>query len=289
MSRAIVRCVGVRKKLADGLGPAGERSAVMTRSSTKPGMVRRALAFAAPILVAIAVVAAYTVLEEMSAKDGSGPGPAGSAATSAQEIRDLLGKLTVAAEGSMTGYDREKFPHWDTNKLEHGFGDEFARYSKCSTREVMLLRDSTGSVTLDPKTCVVTVGADGGWRDRYGVLDRKTGQLREYKWITDSSGVDAEHIVPLAEAWRSGAAKGDEQTRRRIANDALNLEASDPTANRSKGDQDAANYLPPGEFRCGYVERYVRVKIKYGLTVDTAEMTALRSAVDECVQRGGFR
>src|SRR5690606_40919043 len=79
-----------------------------------------------------------------------------------------------------------------------------------------MLRDAEDEVTLDPTTCELKVGADGGWRDEYGTLDRKTGALKPYKWITDPSGVDAEHIVALAEAWRSGADKLDKDTRRRI-------------------------------------------------------------------------
>ncbi|MFJ4653699.1 HNH endonuclease family protein [Nocardia sp. NPDC088792] len=207
----------------------------------------------------------------------------------AQDVTALLPKLVVGAEGSMTGYSRDKFPHWDVNRPVHGFGDQFAQYSRCTTRVVMLLRDAVGSVRLDPKTCEFTVGTGGGWRDQYGVADRKTGELKPYKWVTDPSGMDADHIVPLAEAWRSGAAALDDETRRRIANDAINLVVSDPTANRSKGDQDPANYLPPGNFRCAYISRYVQVKVKYALTVDSAEQAALRTAVGDCARRGGFK
>lgn len=239
----------------------------------------------APILFAVLLTVAYTVLDRMSGTPDE-RGPATPGATG--DVAALLGQLKVAPEASMSGYSREKFPHWDSNKPEHGFGDTFAAYAKCTTREVMLLRDATGSVTLDPKTCDFTLGKDGGWRDRYGVLDAKTGKLEPYEWTTDSSAVDAEHIVALAEAWRSGAAGLTDDVRRRIANDAVNLNASDPTANRSKGDQDAANYLPPGEFRCAYVARYLQVKVKYALTVDSAEQAALRTAVDDCVRGGGF-
>ncbi|NUS44026.1 MAG: HNH endonuclease [Mycobacteriaceae bacterium] len=188
----------------------------------------------------------------------------------------------------MAGYSREKFPHWDTDKPEHGFGEQFAQYSRCTTREVMLLRDAVGTVRLDPKTCDFSVRSGGGWRDQYGVPDKKGGDLKPYKWTTEPKNMDADHIVALAEAWRSGADKLDENVRRRIANDALNLVASDPTANRSKGDQDPSTYLPPGKFRCEYVDRYVQVKVKYGLSVDQAEQTALRAAVDTCIRQGGF-
>ncbi|MFD6394264.1 HNH endonuclease family protein [Nocardia sp. NPDC060259] len=249
---------------------------------------RALLALAAAICLGVVVTVANSLLDKAT-PTAPGPGPANAATVSGKEIGDLVGTLVVAKEGPMTGYTREKFPHWDTSKPEHGFGGDLAQYAKCSTREVMMLRDATGKVTLDPKTCELKIPAGAGWQDSYGFVDKKTGQLGPYKFITDPAKVDAEHIVALAEAWRSGAADRDEDTRRRIANDSLNLVAADPSANRSKGDQDPANYLPPGNFRCAYVEHYVKVKIKYALTVDTAEHTALRTAVDDCLRRGEFK
>ncbi|MFE1597038.1 HNH endonuclease family protein [Nocardia sp. NPDC058705] len=249
---------------------------------------RALLAVLGAVLIAVVVTVANTLLDKVS-PTAPGPGSAGAATVSGKEVGELVATLVVAKEGPMTGYTREKFPHWDTNKPEHGFTGDLAQYTKCTSREVMMLRDANGKVTLDAKTCDLKVAAGGGWQDHYGFIDKKTGELGPYKFITDPSKVDAEHIVALAEAWRSGAADRDEDTRRRIANDSLNLVAADPSANRSKGDQDPANYLPPGNFRCAYVEHYVKVKVKYALTVDTAEHTALRTAVDDCLRRGEFK
>ncbi|WP_305092778.1 HNH endonuclease family protein [Prescottella sp. R16] len=251
------------------------------------GSVRRLLTLAGTVVLAVVLGIGYVAVDTWL---GSEEEPAGQVPPSASsgEIETLLAQLRVAPEAPMTGYSREEFPHWDRNLPEHGFGDAFAQYPKCTTRDVMMLRDAVGAVSLDPKTCELTVGKGGGWQDEYGFIDRKTGEMRPYKKMTEPSGVDAEHIVALAEAWRSGAANLDEDTRRRIANDATNLVAADPSANRSKGDQDAANYLPPGKFRCSYVDRYLHVKVKYGLTVDPAEQTALRTAVDDCVRQGAF-
>ncbi|WP_067686001.1 HNH endonuclease family protein [Nocardia jejuensis] len=266
----------------------------MKKSSfRRPPGARRTVSTAAAMglaaVLAVVCVACGQTKSGNTAEGGSGnPAPTGAVAVGS-DVTASVNKLVVAEELSMSGYSREKFPHWDTNPQSHGFDAKFAQYSKCTTRDVMMLRDSTGSVTLDPKTCDLKVGKGGGWQDQYGVLDAKTGKLKPYKFITDPAGVDAEHIVPLAEAWRSGASKFDEATRQNIANDAINLIASDPSANRSKGDQDAAHYLPPGAFRCGYLDHYVQIKIKYNLTVDNDELKALRTAVDDCVKQGGFR
>ncbi|MGW3544682.1 HNH endonuclease family protein [Nocardia niigatensis] len=256
--------------------------------------LRRLLKAVLSLLFVVALAVVVAVIEKHGGTgkpDASGPPvpdrgaqPAGSA----KEITGLLGKLKVADELPMTGYSRDRFPHWDTEKPEHGFGDAFAQYSRCATRDVVLLRDATGPVTLDPSSCKLSVGTNGGWRDQYGVMDKKTNALKPYKWTTDSSALDIDHIVALAEAWRSGAAKFDDDTRRHIANDAVNLVISDPTANRSKGDQDASSYLPPGNFRCGYIGHYIQVKVKYGLNVDAKEQTALQAAVQDCVSKGEF-
>ncbi|BCK55618.1 hypothetical protein NWFMUON74_33900 [Nocardia wallacei] len=263
---------------------------MVKRGSRQGGALRRTITLVAPVLLAVVLAGGYVLIDELGNKNtDSKPAPAGSTAMVGKDVPESLAKLVVAPEAPMSGYSREKFPHWDSNTPEHGFGADYTQYAKCETRDVMLLRDATPPVTLDAKTCKFTVGKGGGWHDRYGILDRKTGKLKEYKFTTDPSGMDADHIVALAEAWRSGAADKDEAIRRDIANDAENLVAADPSANRSKGDQDPSDYLPPGTYRCAYIDHYIKVKIKYALTVDPDEQSALRTAVDDCVQRGEFR
>lgn len=246
------------------------------------GSGRKILALCGSILIAIVMAVGYVVIEDWL--PGEDQGSQAPVAVDTSEFPALLAQLRVGPEAPMAGYSRDEFPHWDRNKPEHGFGPEFEQYSRCTTRDVMLLRDAAGSVQLDPATCKLTIGADGGWLDQYGFIDRKTGEMKPYKWMTDSKDVDAEHIVPLAEAWRAGAGNLDVEARRGIANDAINLEASDPSANRSKGDQDPSTYLPPGNFRCEYTGRYMQVKVKYGLAVNPEELAALTAAVDDCAR-----
>ena len=118
-----------------------------------------------------------------------GPGPALAYPPdppSANTAQTQLASLTVRAEGSSTGYSRDKFPHWHTVS------------GTCDTRDEVLKRDGTG-VTVD-SNCEPTAGK---W---YSVYDAT--------YITDDSAVDIDHIVPLSEAWKSARAPGPPRSAR---------------------------------------------------------------------------
>ncbi|MFE2376226.1 HNH endonuclease family protein [Streptomyces sp. NPDC059398] len=176
---------------------------------------------------------------------------------SAATARTYLSSLTVAAEGSSSGYSRDKFPHWITQS------------GACDTREVVLKRDGTNVV--QSSTCAAT---SGSWYSEY---DGAT-------W-TASSDVDIDHMVPLAEAWRSGASGWTTAQRQAYANDLTRpqLIAVTDNVNQSKGDKDPAEWLPPrAAYKCTYVRAWVEVKHYYKLTVDSAEKTALQGVLNGC-------
>jgi hypothetical protein len=110
---------------------------------------------------------------------------------SASTAASQLATLTVKAEGSTTGYSRDLFPHWTTVS------------GTCDTRDEVLKRDGSG-VTVDSQ-CEPTAGR---W---YSVYDAV--------WVTDDSSVDIDHMVPLAEAWKSGANTWTTAKRQQFAND----------------------------------------------------------------------
>jgi hypothetical protein len=59
--------------------------------------------------------------------------------------------------------------------------------------------------------------------------------------------------------------------------------ATEGAVNQSKGDGDAATWLPPARgFRCTYVARQVAVKAKYGLWVTAAERDAIARVLGAC-------
>lgn len=171
--------------------------------------------------------------------------------------RSQLNALTVRAEGSTTGYSRDLFPHWSTVS------------GTCDTRDQVLKRDGTG-VTVD-SGCEPTAGR---W---YSVYDAV--------WVEDDSSVDIDHIVPLAEAWRSGANTWTTSRRQQFANDLTRAQLIAVTAssNRSKGDRDPASWKPTNtSVHCIYAREWIWVKSYYGLSLQSAEKTALTSMLNAC-------
>jgi len=172
-------------------------------------------------LAAIAVAAGVTVglTPAASAEPPGIPTP--------PEARSQLTRLTVAAEGPMAGYSREKFPHWSTVS------------GACNTRETVLERDGEGVRT--DASCAAT---SGRWFSPYD----------DATW-TDASDVDIDHVVPLAGAWRSGADEWTTSRREAFANDldGPQLIAVTDNVNQSKGDRSPDQWQPPaGGYWCTY-------------------------------------
>lgn len=183
----------------------------------------------------------------------------------------VLETLEVKGRAPKTGYDRDSF----------GWRDDMDR-NGCDTRNDVLRRDLTG-ITIKPRTqgCVVLAGT---------LADRFSGDNLAFHQQDDNS-VDVDHLVSLSDAHQSGAAGWDGETKRRFANDPLNLLAVDAGLNRQKGDSDAATWLPPNKgFRCEYVARQIAVKAEYGLWVKPAEKDAMVGVLAGCPDQGmGFQ
>ena len=172
---------------------------------------------------------------------------------------DPLAGLTVAAE-RRAGYDRKLFVHWiDAD------GDG------CSTRFEVLIIESRTPVSISG-SCTLS---GGSWVSPFdGVA------------TTNPSDLDIDHLVPLAEAWDSGAHSWSASRRRAFANDldlAAALVAVTDNLNSQKGEQDPAEWLPPrAAYRCTYVRDWIAVKKKWELSIDPAEADALRRVLATC-------
>lgn len=178
----------------------------------------------------------------------------------------VLASLRVRGRAPMTGYSREQFgPAWlDANR------------NGCDTRNDVLRRDLTRRV-LKPGTygCVVLRG------HRVDPYTHRT--IRFVRAGAYSRELDIDHVVALGNAWVSGASRWNIGQRAALANDPMNLLAVDPSANRQKGDGDAATWLPSYQpFRCRYVARQIAVKRKFALSVTPAEKAAMLRVLAAC-------
>ncbi|MFH8935194.1 GmrSD restriction endonuclease domain-containing protein [Streptomyces griseosporeus] len=181
-----------------------------------------------------------------------------------EDAADAVARLQPATE-SRDGYTRDAFKHWHTG-LDPA--------DSCNTRAEVLLDESVEPPTVDPG-CRLT---GGRWWSYYDAT-----------WVTSASGLDIDHMVPLAEAWYSGASAWTPERREAYANDQeaeTSLVAVTARSNRSRADQDPAQWLPPAtDAHCRYVAEWVGTKLRWKLTADNAELAALSEAAEACPER----
>lgn len=204
-------------------------------------------------LVTVTVASLWALTPSSASATASPPG-----IPSTTTAKSQLAALPVEAEGTMTGYSRDLFPTWTTPSG-----------STCNTRETVLKRDGD-NVAVD-SSCYPTRGT---WFSEYDGVTMST-----------ASGVDIDHVVPLAEAWRSGAKSWTTSQRQSFAND-LNgpqLIAVSASSNRSKGDQDPSTWWPTRtSYRCTYAKMWVATKYRWGLSLQSSEKTALTNQLNSC-------
>ena len=164
----------------------------------------------------------------------------------------------VIADDQIGGYSRSLFKHWiDVDK------------NGCNTRYEVLIAEAI----VKPKVGAGCYLTGGRWRSAY-----------DGKVFTNPAGLDIDHMVPLAEAWRSGAWAWTAAQRMDFANDledSRSLIAVTASLNRSKGDRDVAAWLPT-KAQCNYISNWIAVKWRFDLTVDPIEGEFLQGKITAC-------
>jgi hypothetical protein len=185
------------------------------------------------------------------------PAPPGQARSAAE----LLGTLTVQAEGPRTGYERE------------AFGDGWQRQSNgCDTREQVLASESKVPAKRGADGCSVVSGQWVSIYDNYST--------------PRPEDLEIDHVVALAEAWESGARDWPAARRVQYANDLDRpdaLIAVTSSTNQSKSDRDPADWMPPNRGAwCRFADAWITQKAAWHLTIDPAERDALRNVLATC-------
>ncbi|WP_233416472.1 HNH endonuclease family protein [Streptomyces sp. N35] len=170
----------------------------------------------------------------------------------------LLGVMSVHG----TGFERSAFGRWAD-----------ADFDGCDTRAEVLRAEAVGPVQVD-EGCVIASGQWYSWYDDRPVTGDPTRQLV------------VEHVVPLEEAWASGAYAWDADKRQAYANDLAGqatLTAVSAETHKEKAGRDPAGWLPPYEAsRCAYITDWVLTKLRWGLTVDFLEAVKLTEVAQGC-------
>ena len=142
-------------------------------------------------------------------------------------------------------YNREDWGNWID---EDGDG--------LNTRHEVLAEESLIKPVISNNKVV-----SGKWFDKY------TG-----KYFTNPSDLDIDHLVPLKNAYISGASNWSKKKKSRYYNYLKydnHLIAVSKSANRNKSDKSPVDWLPPNEeYQCEYVREWFKIKTAWGLTIE---------------------
>ena len=202
---------------------------------------------------------------EPAAEQQTDPPPSEPQAVSDDEA--LLARLRLESESDGgVDYERELY-------MPRGWID--ADRDGCDTREEVLIAEAVRIRGVTDRCRPV----DAAWQSWF---DGRT--------LDDASDVDIDHLVPLAEAHRSGGWQWSAERRERFANDledAVSLTAVSASSNRSKSDRDPGEWTPQRSSWCRYAREWISVKLRWGLSADRMEARALERMLDTCGQDGG--
>lgn len=173
-------------------------------------------------------------------------------------------------------------PTSDPTYRREAFGNRWTDVdgNGCNQRDDVLLRDGVPGtvITAQQGSCPHDVLA-GTWVDPYSSISIT---LTAAKDPAQSQLVVIDHIVPLAEAWASGARDWTDQQRLTYANDLAVLLAVDGATNSSKGKHDPAAWRPTKNYQCTYAHQWIAIKTAYALTIDQPEKDALLDMLTYC-------
>ena len=173
----------------------------------------------------------------------------------------LLARLTVAPESDFgIDYDRDDYPTWNLTDRPG-----------CNVRELVLIAEASSISEVDQDCRPL----DGVWLSWY-----------DDKAFGNPSELDVDHMVPLAEAHDSGAARWSAERKQAFANDfdlPAALTAVSAASNRQKLAADPSEWKPPLRAAwCQYAHDWIAVKLKWSLAADHAEVDALREMLQTC-------
>lgn len=217
-------------------------------------------------LPCILVLSTLSVSPSISATPATGSVPVGQSAT------QVLSTLTIGTKSNASS-DR-KSHQW--NKVEGKTGNY-------TTRDLVLERDMN-DVTFNSRGNVESGTLLEPYTGKTIHFQRGTSNKTEGGSASNrDGGIQIDHVVAYAEAYRSGLDKLDFQQRDAYYNDPDVLLSSQAEANNVKKDGTIAEWEPSNEtFHCDYASLQIGIKAKYGLIVDKAEHDEMADVLKTC-------
>ncbi|MGQ0630614.1 MAG: excalibur calcium-binding domain-containing protein [Sporichthyaceae bacterium] len=180
-----------------------------------------------------------------------------SATAASEPSKYMLGRLNVHKEWP-AGYTAAAFGSW---------------------------KDSDRRGCKDVRAEVLAVDARGATPPRCDLSGLRWTDFLTGEKVSKASRMTVEPLVPLAEAWRSGATRWDARTRAAFANDlgyADSLITISRATAKARAGRSPQEWLPPKAHRCDYVAAWVAVKTRWSMNIDKAEKAALVKILKGC-------
>ncbi len=180
----------------------------------------------------------------------------------AQETHDIIARLDAlpVSEERTFGYARYRFGLW---RDDDGDG--------CTVRDDVIIGQALESASRSNPCRIVS----GRWQSPY-----------DNAILVDPDDVSVDHVVSLAEAWRSGAWNWANAQRTAYLNDigrVGSLLAVSTTSRNAKDARDPSDWLPPNSaFVCEYLRTYVDMKTVWKMSVDAGERESIAAAALGC-------
>lgn len=92
-----------------------------------------------------------------------------------------------------------------------------------------------------------------------------------------------DHMVPVADAHRSGGYAWSSERKKDFYSDTDNLFVISASENKSKSDKDPSEWQPANsDAHCEYARKWIEIKTEWGLSADRDEATALERMLATC-------
>lgn len=204
----------------------------------------------------------FAALEDLFDSDGSVSDP-NLTFIDSQNVVSLLDYLrsTVGSRNRIPDYDRSTdFGTWI-----------YPNPAICkNTRALVLIRDANPAVAIQYTNAGECSVATGLWNDSYTAHPVKKAR-----------DLDIDHVVPLHDAWLSGAYRWNRHRRCHYTNymqNKIHLRPVSSSQNRVKGDRTPAEFMPEDRSAaCAYLSDWMKIKMIWELSATPDEVNAVDS------------